>query len=375
MIAKASPGRARGDVEIPDEISADIPTPVKLEKPGRIIGHCPEQLGEGVEIDGVSCWKFTALPDQASTHDFLLLLFIIDLDPLYVLNAVVPQEDGGVKHIMRFTQIRRILETNFIQEIRQSNGNFGVVSIGRITAKTYFRELEKLFVGDRCLVKRLDANADPVGDYTELLPTDFPTFPDRPSRVSAKAEVLDIQSNLTPEEAIRLVSADDYTQGLILNFPKWEEEGGELFVKDDEAIGPEVEQPSSPGDIRHLTLDDLGNLSDDEIGRGFVSIGSEAAETASVMAPAAIKPRPPGIHIEFVRHPGNPGHVAALFWFKPVEGRSKFLFGDWCTQVSFRTFIERIIEKKKKSWFGSRKKITTIRKELIVDGILCKPMP
>lgn len=375
MKTKAGSDPTHGELpEIPEDISAEIPTPIGLDKSGRIIGLCPE-VPEEAE-DEVHCWKFEPLPGQETTHDFLLLIFLMELGPLSLLNAVVPLDDGGVKHMVQFTEFRRIVESSLIKKIKLEHGNFGVFSIGKITAKTRYQELESLFVGDRCLIKRFNAKGEPVGDYTEMSPQGFPPFPKGAQRIPAGVNRMDIQSTLPPEEAIRLVGADDYQQGLVLHFPKWEEEGGDLFVKDDEGVGSDIASSASPLDISHLTLDDISGLSDDEIGQGFISIGSEAAEApASVTGLAAVKTRPPGIHIEFVRHSGDPAHVAALFWFKPLEGRPKFLFGDWCTQVSFRTFIERIKEKKRKSWFGSRKKITKIRKELIVDGVLCKPIP
>lgn len=359
---------ARVSPDNPEEISVEIPKPIERHKSGRIVGLCPEVPDEA-DPEGVHCWKFEPLPGQESHHDFLLMIFLMELGPLSLFNAVVPLDDGGVKHLVKFMEFKRVLKTSLIKKIKQSHGNFGVVSIGRMTAKTYYSELETLFIGERCLVKRFDARGDPVGDYEEISPNDFPPFPAGP-------KLLALESSLPPEEAIRLVSADDYRQGLSLHYARWEEQRGDLIVKDDEGVGLEGVAESVPG--LALAGDD-DDEADDRIGLGFVSVGSEAADTtapaAGVPSPAPRKKRQPGIHIEFVRHTGNPSHVAALFWFKPQAGRPRFLFGDWCTQISFHQFIRRVIEKKKKSFFGSKKKITIIRNELLAEGVLCKPIP
>ena len=52
----------------------------------------------------------------------------------------------------------------------------------------------------------------------------------------------------------------------------------------------------------------------------------------------------------------------------------RFLFGDFCTGVNYDELHERIIIKKKKSWFKTKKKIIVIREELTVKGEECHPL-
>lgn len=334
---KTNLSNLEGDVEI-------IVQDFEPDESGRIIGHCPEVE----DAEQYHCWKLVN-SDKNSRQDFFLLVSVIKIRKTSLLSVVVALEEGGLAHFAQYGDYLHYMEKTFIQTIKLRHGAVGPINIVDIDARTYYKELEKIFIGTLFRVGRYDADGNLLGPYKEVSSYEFPKLPIPKS----PAFMLKLSSAALPaEKSIRLVAPADFDQGRTLYFPIFEEHGDDFDVDG----GMEIDSEGN-----EVIDDELMTMTGPA---KFVSIGAET-QTG----------RAPGIHIEFTSHGGDPSHVATLFWYQPRKGDPKFLFGDYCTQVSFGRLTHHVFKKKRSSWFRKSTKITTIRKELFLDGVLCQPIP
>jgi hypothetical protein len=302
----------------------------KPDASGRLTARCPKIPN----AENYHCWMIEN-PDTSARYDFWVMVAVVRNGLITMLSMVVPLEDGKLQHFIQLGEYSYYFKSTFLKVMKQSHGDFGVISKLKLEAKTYYHALQKTFLGARFRVGIVDPESDLPASYQEVSAYDFPPLPIAPDSLSAVRAVLPV------ETAIRLIEPESYREGRRIHFPHFEEDGDDFIVDGGEEV------PTGP--------------------EGFVSIAASLDD-----------PYPPGIHWEIINHKGDPAHSLSLFWFQPRPGSSaepRILFGDKCSEGSYARLVEQIFVKKKKSWFRKRKKITVIHKILVSGELPCAALP
>ncbi len=255
------------------------------------------------------CWKFV---DENNKYNVWLIVTLQKIGEIMLVNEVVPLDDGGFVHIIKYTEYKTVMQNTYIKVMKSKHKNFGIVSISRMKIQEFYEGTTTTIFKTNFKVFREDAN----GNRIEITGTTSFKFPPLP-----QGEAKDRQSEAASA-------------------------GGRIYFPLVEKISP-GEKP-----IDYYT------------GEG-IHADAEAPPADAAMTGT----QPPGIYVEFAEQGGNPLLMITLFWMVTPEGSAKYLFGNYCTGYSYHYFRQTVIVKKKGSWFRKKKKITIRREELKIDGV------
>ena len=301
-------------LEVAEEASMPL---LKRVARGPISVNCPKIPGESY------CWKFEN-PNPTAHYDFWILVTLQRLGDMMLMSNLIPLSNGELLRFVRYNEYHNVMKSTYIKTIKSKYENYGVVRISRLKAQEYYEGIIHTIFTSNFKVCRLDSNLKPLEPCQTVSAYDFPPLPHgdlttRDVSLDYRLSQLDLR-DLRSQEAIR--------------FPTYEQEpSGEIAVDD----GDEYK----------------------ERGMGKLSID------------ASLVSRPPGIYVDFADQGGHPSLLVTIFSLVPEDGISQTLFGDYCTEINYHRLHEHVFVKTKRSWFKTKTKITTVRKELRVDAVHC----
>jgi len=269
------------------------------------------------------CWKFRV---PTAHYAFSLVVTLQRQgDFMMLLNMLVPLENGGLAHYVRFNEYHSTMQSTYIKTIKTKYKNYGIMVESHAKIREYYEGLQRtVFISDFELFYY-----DVDGNLVENLTPDSSsyTFPPLPG--------LDMRGE-TENTVTRLLQVDSRTMPAQdrIYFP-WYRDIGENDYEVDE--GEQVNVLQYGGSVR------TGE-------RWFDS---------------------PGIYIDFADQGGDPAMVMNIITLVRPDSSTKRLYGKFCTGYSYHTIQEHVFKKKKKSWFKTKTKISIIRQEFHVEGVRC----
>lgn len=275
---------------------------------------------------GWECYYFQfENKNPAALHNFFLIVSMKRNGDFMMVTQVVPLADGGVLRFHRHDEYQRTMSYQTVKTMTSKHQNFGIVSISRMRVREYYRGLRETVFSSGYTLYRCDVNGN-----REQLPV-LSQFPDLPP--------------------------GDRSMG-----------GG-----DEDYLYNQLDSAGTPL-MHRLCFPEYRQLSD-----GEYEVNGEASDETwwtepggrgvSISAATSGKRR---IFNECSLQEGNPTSVIDAWWEIGPDGKPRFLFGDFATGFDRHHYQEIIRVRKKRSWFRKKIKITIIRQEHRVQGIIYK---
>lgn len=269
------------------------------------------------------CWKF-----KVPTAQFAFSLVVTlqrQGDFMMLLNMLVPLENGGLAHYVRFNEYHSTMQSTYVKTIKTKYKNYGIMAESHAKINEHYEGIRRtVFISDFRLF-----HYDADGNLVEELTPDSSshTFPPLPG-LEMRGESQNTVTRLLQLDS-RAMPAQD-----MIYFPRCQEIGGNDYEVDG-------------GDLVSVRQDG-----------GLVRTGERWFNS-------------PGIYIDFANQGGDPALVINIITLVRPDGSTKRLYGKFCTSYNYQMIQEHVFKKKKKSWFKRKTKISIIRKEFHVEGVEC----
>lgn len=266
---------------------------------------CWEQPGAALH-----CWKF--LDPDPGDYDFLMLLTIRRVPPANSAIALfVPDADGGLLHFQVNPTLKTVQQTTIIRTISTSHGDFGPVSVSKLTARVYHEEVSRTVFGTEFRRGKYDRNRNLIEPHAVVKGGRLPPLPVAVDPVAA----------LGPAAAV-----------------------------EDESLGA----------IRFAVTAELPD--------GDFEVDGGTDEPATQLAAAGDGSLT--IHIEFKYQENPPLSLMISSVVGPNRPARTFAV-DYCFRSTREQFRERVFVKKRSSWFRKKTRIRVVRTELKTDELKC----
>jgi hypothetical protein len=292
-------------------------------------------------LDG-DCWQMRN-PDPNAAWDFWIIKSIIQ-NPMdrqtMTAETVVPARDGDLVFIKTSVNYQEITKLNVVKVLKGSYSSVGPISISKLKVKEYFaRDMRELFRIDNEILRFsregrfLDRQTRKAPDVPLILDAAPPKSFD--VRAAAKEGQLPSREQLAlwHSQMDRFVAERAYR----VYFPKY-----------------------TP------VLNKAGLVVDFDVDGGQVVPGPRLFSAAVDGAGER-----PGPYKEIAFQDGDPPMVDTVVYFITAKGEFQPLFTEMCTGVTGAHFYEKVIVKKQSSWLGKSRKITSILKDLSLEGMMC----